>query len=135
MGRIRRQLQTIEGARSSQLHITAWNHLQGLKVQYSKYQKVKRDIIQVVKLAEDTLLESDPRAFLKKSEAFKAQAGELLKILGLDLKPCVPKDFDYSSAAKKREVRRGLGFGASSNRFSVDGSLMRLNEGRGGKSG
>ena len=39
------------------------------------------------------------------------------------------------SAAKKREVRRGLGFGASSNRFSVDGSLMRLNEGRGGKSG
>ena len=96
MGRIRRQLETIEGALSSQLHITAWNHLQGLKVQYSKYQKVKRDIIQVVKLAEDTLLESDPRAFLKKSEAFKAQAGELLKILGLDLKPCVPKDFDYS---------------------------------------
>ena len=39
------------------------------------------------------------------------------------------------SAAEKREVRRGLGFGASSNRFSVDGSLMRLNEGRGGKSG
>ena len=64
------------------------------------------------------------------------KTAELKRSLQRSLKPPTGGTiYRPQSAAKKREVRRGLGFGASSNRFSVDGSLMRLNEGRGGKSG